>query len=133
MSSGNCIIGLPIQLKRRGVEAKLVLASAQGQPSTPDARLLALLADAQRWFDDLTSGRAASVRDLAKRYGRDKGEVSRTLALAFLAPDIVAAILDGRQPVALTPHRLKRLVLPLRWREQRFALAPASTTVDADP
>jgi len=123
---------LPIELKRRGVEAKLVLAPAPGQPSTPDARLLTLLADAQRWFDDLTSGRAASVRDLAKRYGRDKGEVSRTLALAFLAPDIVAAILDGRQPVALTPHRLKRLVLPLRWREQRSALVPASTTVDAD-
>src|SRR5262249_44833694 len=52
--------GLPIQLKRRGVEAKLVLASAQGQPSTPHARLPTLLADAQRWFDDLTSGRAGS-------------------------------------------------------------------------
>ena len=51
------------------------------------------------------------------------GDVSRSLQLAFLAPDLVEAILDGTQPVALTPERLKRaLELPLLWHEQRAML-----------
>jgi hypothetical protein len=50
----------------------------------------------------------------------DKGEVSRVLPLAFLAPDIAEAILDGRQPPELTASRLKRLRnLPLNWEQQR--------------
>jgi hypothetical protein len=57
-----------------------------------------LLADAHRWLDDLVEGSAASLRELAQRYNRDKGEVSRTLPLAFLAPDIAEAILQGHQP-----------------------------------
>jgi hypothetical protein len=51
------------------------------------------------------------------------GDVSRSLQLAFLAPDLVAAILDGTQPVALTPERLTRArELPLLWEEQRAML-----------
>jgi hypothetical protein len=69
------------------------------QLSTPDPKLMPLLADAHRWLDDLTTGRVGSIRELARRYGRDKGEVSRILPLAFLAPYIIAAILHGRQPV----------------------------------
>jgi hypothetical protein len=46
--------------------------------------------------------------------------VSRILPLAFLAPDIVEAILDGRQPPELTAARLKRMRdLPLDWQQQR--------------
>jgi hypothetical protein len=44
------------------------------------------------------------------------------LPLAFLAPDIVEAILQGRQPVELTALRLKRTRLPLSWVEQRRLL-----------
>jgi site-specific DNA recombinase len=92
---------VPIQLKRRGVEAKLVM-HADGQPShKPNAKLIAVLADAQRWISDLTEGRAASVRDLARRNNRDAGDVSRTLPLAFLEP----------APPSLCPSRL---ALP-RW------------------
>jgi len=43
--------------------------------------------------------------------------------LAFLAPDIVEAILRGRQPIKLTPEKLKRLRnLPKSWEEQRKLL-----------
>jgi len=43
--------------------------------------------------------------------------------LTFLSPDIVAAILDGRQPSSLTPRRLLRQInLPLHWHEQKTAL-----------
>jgi hypothetical protein len=53
----------------------------------------------------------------------DVGDVSRSLQLAFLAPDLVKAILDGTQPVGLTCERLKRVDLPLLWDDQRAALA----------
>jgi hypothetical protein len=97
---------------------------ASGQPShTPDAKLITVLADAQRWISDLAEGRAASVRDLARQNNRDAGDVSRTLPLAFLEPAIVEAIIEGRQPIGLTPRTLKRIgMLPCSWPEQRRRL-----------
>jgi hypothetical protein len=116
-------LAIPIQLKRRGVEAKLVMRAAGNRCPSPDKGLITLFADAHRWIDDLAQGRAASVRDLARQHDRDVGEVSRTLPLALLSPDIVEAILGGRQPVDLTPRQLKRIgILPLRWDEQRRRL-----------
>jgi site-specific DNA recombinase len=113
---------VPTQLKRRGIEAKLVLQTAHDGPLPPNMKLVSLLADAHRWIDDLAQGRAISVRDLARQNNRDTSEVCRTLPLAFLAPDIVKAILDGRQPFDLTPHQLKRMDLPLQWEDQHRQL-----------
>jgi hypothetical protein len=94
-SSSPIPFAVAVQLKRRGIEAKLVMHSSHGRPKAPDPRLVLLLADAHRWLDELVKGRADSLRELARRYNRDKGEVSRTLPLAFLAPDIVEAIPQG--------------------------------------
>src|SRR5215469_2612895 len=114
---------VPIQLKRRGVEAKLVMQTG-GQPShKPNAKLIGVLADAQRWISDLTDGRAASVRDLAWQNSWDAGDVSRILPLAFLEPAIIEAIVEGRQPIGLTPRTLKRIgMLPCSWPEPRRRL-----------
>ncbi|HSD34359.1 MAG TPA: recombinase family protein, partial [Alphaproteobacteria bacterium] len=66
---------------------------------------------------------APSVQGIAKTEGVDRSHVSRVLRLAFLAPDIVEAIVDGRHPVELTAKRLLlRENLPLDWREQRRRL-----------
>ncbi len=51
-----------------------------------------------------------------------QGDVSRSLPLAFLTPNIVEAILQGRKPVEMTAPRLKRTRLPLFWTEQRRLL-----------
>ncbi len=72
--------------------------------------------------EEFQTGVASSVGDLVARHGVDQGDVSRCLPLAFLAPDIVEAILQGRQPVELTVLRLKRIGLPLSWVEQRRLL-----------
>jgi DNA invertase Pin-like site-specific DNA recombinase len=94
------VLDIPMTMRRRGVETKLVIENEQA---------LAILKTC-----------SCSVRDLAEREGMDKGEVSRVLPLAFLAPDIAEAILDGRQPPELTASRLKRLRnLPLNWEQQR--------------
>ena len=76
-----------------------------------------------RVADYLDPHRGLSLSAIAHRVGANVGNVSRSLQLAFLAPDLVEAILDGTQPVALTPERLKRACeLPLLWDEQRATL-----------
>ena len=101
---------------------KLVMADERASTANPDARLIATVARAHRWSEELRTGVASSVGDLVTRHGVDQGDVSRCLPLAFLAPDIVEAILQGRQPVELTALRLKRIGLPLSWVEQRRRL-----------
>jgi hypothetical protein len=102
---------------------KLVIDEDRTSPSVPDHRLTALVAQARSWFAELESCAVRSVHDLASRHRIDRGDVSRILPLAFLAPDIVQAILDGHQPVDLTTARLKRLRdLPASWTRQRRLL-----------
>ena len=113
---------VPVVLKRRGVEAKLVVRAAQGEAAAPDKNLIALLAKAHRWLGQLAAGEIGSAREIARRGGIDASEVSRTIQLAFLAPDIVEAVVAGHQPVALTLSRLMRGELPLEWHRQRRLL-----------
>ena len=64
-----------------------------------------------------------TLSQIAAMDGTDIADVSRSLQLAFLAPDHVGAILDGRQPPELTATKLKRLdKLPLLWEDQRVLL-----------
>ena len=101
----------------------MVLGEVHSTTRSPDPALIALLADAHRWFEDLRSGRIQTIAALAARDRQQVSHVSRTISLAFLAPDIVEMILSGRQPITLTPERLKpRQPLPLRWDEQRELL-----------
>ena len=78
-------IEVPFQLRRRGVEIRLVLR-AEGAEA-PDDKLVALVARSHRWLDQLTSGAIASIREIAQAEGIDGGDVSRFLPLAFLAPE----------------------------------------------
>lgn len=113
---------VPVALKRRGVEAKLIV-SAQSEVSVPDESLIALLSRAHHWRDQLVAGKVRSARQIARDEGISPSEVSRIVRLAFLAPDIVKAVLDGCQPIELTPRRLMRIgELPLEWRSQRRLL-----------
>ena len=116
-------LDVPLEIRRRGVEMKLVVAGRSTPSASPDPKLLCLIANAHRWFSELRSGDAKSVHDLAARYGVHWADVSRTLPLAFLAPDIVEAILIGCQPVDLTVTRLRRMQNPpTSWAHQRQLL-----------
>jgi DNA invertase Pin-like site-specific DNA recombinase len=120
--TGTIPLDIPVRFRRRGAEMKLVMTDEKASTTNPDARLIATVAQAHRWSEELRTGVASSVGDLVTRHGVDQGDVSRCLPLAFLAPDIVEAILQGRQPVELTALRLKRIRLPLSWVEQRHLL-----------
>src|SRR5207237_2250308 len=68
-------------------------------------------------------GQVRSVAQLATVEGNSDRYVSSLLPLAFLAPDIVDAIAAGRQPPALTAHRLIRsMELPIGWGAQKQLL-----------
>jgi hypothetical protein len=76
------------------------------------------LARAFRWRTMLDTGVHATLEDLARAKGVNATYVSRMLRLTLLAPDVVGAILDGRQPAEA---QLNDLLdgFPLGWEEQR--------------
>jgi site-specific DNA recombinase len=112
-------LNVPIRLQRRGIESKLVIESPDESNVYLDRNLCRLIAQAHYWFDLLASKKASSIREISKLESVNENEITRTLPLAFLAPEIVSQILSGRQPEALTAYRLKRLsTLPLDWRDQ---------------
>jgi DNA invertase Pin-like site-specific DNA recombinase len=116
-------LDLPQKLKRRGVEAKIVLGESGSRAPHPDQTLIALVASAHCWLEKIGTGGAASITDLAAQDNLDRNEISRFLPLAFLAPDIVEAVLAGTQPIDLTIKKLRRMAsLPYAWDEQRSLL-----------
>ncbi len=115
------------QLRKRGVEAKLVLANTEAQEPNPDHHLIILIAKAHLWISKLTDGTASSIGDLANQLNENQSEISRFLPLAFLAPDIIEHILAGTQPVDLTIQKLRDTsTLPAAWNEQREMLGFAA-------
>lgn len=120
-------IHVPISLKRRGVEAKLIVRAPANKAAAPDQNLIALVAQGNCWFEQLAGSKIGSIREIAERDGIDASEVGRSIRFAFLAPDITEAILTGGQPVELTAWRLRRIgALPLDWRHQRRLLGFAT-------
>ncbi|MGH7813101.1 MAG: hypothetical protein ACREQI_03765, partial [Candidatus Binataceae bacterium] len=113
---------VPMQMKRRGVEMRMVLEE-DSAPTRIDLPLLKAVARACKWSDDLVSGRVQSVGELAKREGIDVRSVRRLIRLGFLSPKIAEAIAEGRQPPDLTAIGLTRRVdLPRLWSAQKQAL-----------
>jgi hypothetical protein len=114
-------IRIPIRLQRRGGR-KLIMTPEGAAMPTPKPRrddtLIKALVRAHRWRRKIESGRAKSITDLAEQEDVTDAYVCRVLPLTCLAPDIVEAMLDGRQPRGL---RLSEMLGngPLHWGEQR--------------
>lgn len=64
--------------------------------------------------------RYASITELSSAFGVDRSYVRRILSLATLAPDIVEAIIECREPSGLSLERLTE-GMPMRWEKQRQA------------
>jgi len=100
-------------------------AMAAMKPEARDA-LLAAIARARRWLEDLRLGRVASLAEIADRELLCERHVRLLAPLAFVAPRIVAAIADGNAPANLTVTGLAK-ALPYSWAEQQKGF-PESTT-----
>ena len=115
---------IPLSVRRRGIEMRLVIGGGSGSPPRIDSTILKAMARARRWFDELVSGRAVSMVEIGKRESVGKRYVSRMIRLAFLAPAIIEKIAEGRQPPELTAQFLStgRGDLPLGWQAQEKLL-----------
>ncbi|MFQ5766285.1 MAG: recombinase family protein, partial [Rhodospirillales bacterium] len=96
-----------IRIERCRGETRVVVpnGTAQDDRKRPNAALIKAVARAHHWRGQLFSREAISMRTIAERAHVSDRYVRRILFLAFLAPDIVDAILDGRQPDGLTVDR----------------------------
>jgi site-specific DNA recombinase len=84
------------------------------------AILIEALRDAHRWLDELLSDSRLTLESIASREDKSERSIRMTLSLAFLAPEIVKAAVEGRLPRGFG---LKRLVdLPMAWPDQWCAL-----------
>jgi hypothetical protein len=117
------IIPIPTWLQRRGGRKLIMTPEGAATPARKPSRdetLVKALVRAHRWPRRIESEEARSITDLAEQEGITDAYVCRLLSLTCLAPDIVEAILHGRQPNGL---RLAETLGngPLGWEEQRHA------------
>ncbi len=114
---------VPLRMKRRGVETRIIIAAGDDLPRKVDPPLLKAVARSRAWFEELACGRVRSLADIARREGIAQRYVERLSRLAFAAPRIVEAICQGRQPAELNAETLlNRIDLPLEWPAQLNAL-----------
>jgi hypothetical protein len=84
------------------------------------ARLANAIAQGRRWLDDVVSGRITNVTELCTREKCSVRQANMTISLAFLAPNLVKAAVEGRLPRGVGVERLRDL--PTEWTKQFEAL-----------
>ncbi|TKD51544.1 recombinase family protein [Sphingomonas baiyangensis] len=93
------------RLTRSGRVVRLVNGKGTSALATPDAALVRLVTKAHRWWDELRKGEL-DTRTLAMREGVQASYLTRVLRLAFLAPDVIEAMLAGRHGAGATVAEL---------------------------
>lgn len=113
-------VHIPVKFERRGGRKTIVAPEGEDKaPQQPkrDETLIRAIMKAHRWRRRIESGEAKSITELAAQEGVTDAYVCRLLPLTCLAPDLVGAILDGRQREGLKLHQLVK-ELPFIWNEQ---------------
>ena len=108
---------VPFRVVKRGGRKEMQLPQGSTQPRRADNTLVKALARAFRWKRMLESGEFTTIAELAAREGIAPSYMTRVLRLTLLAPDIVEAILDGKQGPEVTLAQLLE-PFPLDWRLQ---------------
>lgn len=114
------VLRLPVRLTRTGLMLKLVQQGGKAANlAAPDGALVRLLTQARQWNERLRCGEIG-VKTLADTVGRTSSYVTRVVRLAYLAPDITAAMLQGQQRAGISAHELTQTdAIPASWSEQR--------------
>jgi hypothetical protein len=117
-------VRVPLAHRKRGGRKLVVAPDSDGwAPARPrvDNALVKALARAHRWRRMLESDAFSTLEELAAAERINPSYLSRSLRLTLLAPDIVEAIIDGRQPGGLQLRQLSK-PLSLEWPTQRAVL-----------
>lgn len=109
----------PFQLRKRGIETKLVIGAAP--LGAVDATLIRSIAKAHHYYDTIKQGQ--TIEEIAASENLTKRRILQVIDLAFLAPDIVRTIALGDQPVGLTAKWLGLNPMPSDWQAQRLIAA----------
>lgn len=116
------LVHVPIQFRKRNGRRLIVTPGAPPTKAQPrrdtNETLVEAVAKAYHWQEQIESGRYASLEDLAKGLKLDRSYVGRMMRLTSLAPDIVEAIVRGKEPDGISLRQLRDGV-PLCWQEQR--------------
>ncbi len=112
---------VPFRVVKRGGRKEMQLPEGATQPRRADSTLVKALARAFRWKRMLETGEFTTIAELAAREGIAPSYMTRVLRLTLLAPDIVAAILDGKQGSEVTLAQVLE-PFPAEWAEQRAAM-----------
>jgi DNA invertase Pin-like site-specific DNA recombinase len=116
------VLTIPARLRRAGMEMRMVVDDGS-EPARVDSGLVRVLVRAVAIRDRLLNDHSLTLKDIAGLEGIVPSYATRLFRLTFLAPDIIATILDGRQPPELTVRKLlDDTRLPLDWVEQRTRL-----------
>ncbi len=122
-ASAHILIHLPTIIQRRTGALSIVVPGRE-VGATADPSVLKAIARGHVWFEQLTSGEAATINEIACRENVTDRYVSSLLKLAFLSPELVQAAVEGRAPPGLSAKRLTLDGnLPLLWSEQGRGLA----------
>ncbi|MAL82987.1 MAG: hypothetical protein CMF11_01350 [Idiomarina sp.] len=109
---------IPFRVVKRGGRKEMHLPDGVRADRKADNTLVKALARAFRWKRMLESGEFATTAELAESEGIAPSYMTRVLRLTLLAPDIVDAILDGKQGPEVTLARVLE-PFPAAWNEQR--------------
>jgi hypothetical protein len=116
---------IPLRVKPRGGRKAMVTPGVLALERRQDITLIKAVARAFRWRRMLETGRCATINELAAAEKINSSYVSRVLRLTLLAPDMVEAILDGRQPEGMTLPGLME-PFPVEWERQLSSASPSS-------
>ncbi|WP_439577199.1 hypothetical protein [Elioraea sp.] len=118
-------VRVPMKIRRRPGRKTIVTPVVDGLPTQSTARadptLLKALARAFWYQRMLDTGKYTTIGDMAAGEKLDRGYLGRLLQLTLLAPDIVEAIVEGKQPEGVTLPGLAEQ-LSTRWEDQRTNL-----------
>ena len=126
-SQSSAVTFVPLTIKRRHTRKLLIAPPGQEDAkvrSSFDLPMIRTIGKAFYWQKLLDSGEVANATELARQLKLEPGWVAEVLRLTRLAPDIVQAILDGRQPRHLNLHAIRgrQADVPVDWNEQRRLL-----------
>lgn len=109
---------------RRGKAIRLIVPPTSSHDTTPmrDEKLIAILSESRSIIGQVMAHTHKSIPEMASEQGRCRVRMMKVAKLACLDPDIVAAIVEGRQPLKLTAGKLLAADLPLAWSEQKRVL-----------
>jgi site-specific DNA recombinase len=119
------ILTLPATKVRRGHQLRLVIPGPQTiciDQASRDDKLVALVAEAHQARQLILASPDQSIAAIAASHGRCRTRLGKLAAIGCLAPDIVTAIVEGRQPASLTARTLQEIDLPFAWADQRALL-----------